>query len=96
MEVLANGTMVIILQYISGSNLHLKLIQCYMSIITQWKKKKKEVKRTLLDALFIRFSWGAVISQRTIVQIFKQKELDWRKRNTKNKIKKAKRNKKEL
>ena len=79
--------MLIILQSLSVSNLHLKLIQCYMSIIAQWKRKKK-VKRTLLDALFIRFSWGAVISQRAIIQIFKQKELNWRNRNTKNKIKK--------
>ena len=40
------------------------------------KKGKKKVKRTLLDALFIRFSWGAVISQRATVQTFKQKELN--------------------
>lgn len=39
MEVLANATVVIILQYINVSNEHLKLPQCYMSIISQPKKK---------------------------------------------------------
>ena len=38
MEVLANAMMVIASQYISGSNqpaVHLRLTQCYMSIISQ-------------------------------------------------------------
>lgn len=46
MEVLSNTVLVIILQYISGSNqhiAHLQLTQCHMSIISQesWGKKEK-------------------------------------------------------
>ena len=47
MEVLANTTVVIILQYINISNqlfVHLKLTQCYMSIISQKNLGKKEKK----------------------------------------------------
>ena len=43
LEVLANATVVIILQYIKVSNqhvVHLKLTQCCMSIISQLKKDK--------------------------------------------------------
>lgn len=51
MELLANATVIIILQYTCVWNqhiIHLKLTQCYMPLISQLKKKKKKMKRILL------------------------------------------------
>lgn len=45
MEVLANSTVIMVLQYINVSNqhtVHVQLMQCYISIISQLKKSPEK------------------------------------------------------